>query len=272
MEDFRSRSFGEASVPEAYRRHLLSQLFEPWARDLVRRARLQPGNAVLDVASGLAPVARVAAATVGRQGRVTASDISGPMLALAATQPVDPNWAPIEYLECSASAIEAEEGHFDAVLCQQGLQFFPEREEAVREMRRVVGKDGTVMISTWAAEHPLGLFGPIAETLHDAGVEEPWPGAFNPTTYVIGASELEGMLRAAGLRDVVVETIELDAVWPDADDAVATVLGTPFGPRVTVLPATDQERIHTLLATKLGTSTEGPVTLRTVSNVARGIR
>jgi SAM-dependent methyltransferase len=272
MDDYRSRSFGEASVPEAYRRYLLPQMFEPWARDLVRRARLQPGNAVLDVASGLAPVARVAAAAVGQQGRVTASDISGPMLALAATQPVDPEWAPIEYLECSATAIEAEDDHFDVVLCQQGLQFFPERAEAVREIRRVVGKGGTVMISTWAAEHPLGLFGPIAQTLQDAGVEEPWPGAFNPMTYVIGASQLEGMLRAAGLRDVVVETIELDVVWPDANDAAATVLGTPFGQRVAALSATDQERIHGLLATNLGTSTEGPITLRTVSNVGRGIK
>jgi len=120
--------------------------------------------------------------------------------------------------------------------------------QAVREIRRVVGKAGTVVISTWAAEHPLGLFGPIAQTLQDVGMEEPWPGAFNSKTYVIGVSELEGMFRAGGLREVVVETIELDAAWPVGNDPVATVLGTPFGTRVTALPARDQENVTTLEA------------------------
>jgi ubiquinone/menaquinone biosynthesis C-methylase UbiE len=92
---------------------------------------------VLDVARGPGTVARLAAAVVGPDGRVMASDISPAMLALAAAKPVDPAWAPINYLECPVSAIDAAEDSFDAVLCQQGLQFFPDRERAVGEMLRV---------------------------------------------------------------------------------------------------------------------------------------
>jgi ubiquinone/menaquinone biosynthesis C-methylase UbiE len=73
-------------------------------------------------------------------------------------------WAPIEYLECPASAITAHDESFDVVLCQHGLQFFPERAAAAREMRRVARSGGGVALSTWAAEHPLGLFGPVNET------------------------------------------------------------------------------------------------------------
>ena len=62
--------------------------------------------------------ALLAASAVGPHGRVVASDISAAMLAAAASKPVDSAWAPIEYLECSATAIDALESSFDAVLCR----------------------------------------------------------------------------------------------------------------------------------------------------------
>jgi SAM-dependent methyltransferase len=251
---------------------MLRQLFEPWAGELVRRAELQAGMSVLDLASGLGPVARLAAAATGRGGRVVASDISAPMLALAAARPVDPGWAPIEYLECSASAIDAEDDSFDVVFCQHGLQFFADREAAAREMRRVATRDGVALVSTWAAERALGLFGPMAETLQELGIQEPFPRAFDPRSYRLGIPGLRELLRAAGFGDVDVETVELDAVWQTAGDAVDTLLGTPFGPLVSVLPVEDQERVRTRLAGQLGESADGRVTVRTASNIARGVR
>src|SRR5580698_7219499 len=116
---------------------MLRQLYEPWARELVLRAGLRRGWSVLDVASGLGPVARLAAAAVGSAGRVVASDISAPMLALAATHLVPAGSAEIEFLEAPATAIGVRDGTFDAVLCAHGLQFFSGRAEAVREMHRV---------------------------------------------------------------------------------------------------------------------------------------
>jgi len=272
MSDGRSRGFAETSVPAAYDRFMTRELFGPWAQDLVRRAGLRPGASVLDVASGPGSVARVAAAAVGPTGRVVAADISAAMLAVAAAKPADPGWATIEYLECSASAVDADESTFDVVLCQQGLQFFPDREASLREMRRVVRGDGVVAVSTWAAERPLGLFGPIVEALQEFGMDEPYPRAFDPRSYRLGASDLQVLLEAAGLRDVVVETVELDAVWQTADDAVTTVTGTPFGPLVTGLPLADQQRVRALLAARLGESADGTLTIRTTSNVGRGIK
>src|SRR5271170_6488104 len=87
MDDSRSQSFVQVSVPEGYERFMLRQIFEPWAAELLRRADLQPGWSVLDVASGPGPVARLAATAVGPGGGVVASDISEPMLALAAARP-----------------------------------------------------------------------------------------------------------------------------------------------------------------------------------------
>src|SRR5580692_4065607 len=105
--DTRSEGFTRVSVPDGYAEYLLGQLFEPWAAVLTARARIRPGQRVLDVASGLGPVARLAAEAAGPGGRVTASDISGAMLAAAAARPAPSGWVPVEYLECPAAAIAA---------------------------------------------------------------------------------------------------------------------------------------------------------------------
>jgi SAM-dependent methyltransferase len=180
-------------------------------------------------------------------------------------------WAPIEYLECPASAITAHDASFDVVLCQHGLQFFPERAAAAREMRRVARPGGGVVLSTWAAEHPLGLFGPVNETLRESGVAEPFPRAFDPDSYRVSVADLQDLLQVAGLRDVRVETVILDARWQTAEAATATLLGTPSCPLVSALPASGQEEIRARLAGKLPGSADD-VTIRTASNIACGAK
>jgi SAM-dependent methyltransferase len=273
MDGARSASFTQVSVPDGYERFMLRQLFEPWAAELITRANIRPGSHVLDVATGLGPVARLAAAAAGPGGRVVASDISAAMLAVAAARPSDTRWAPVDYLECPASAIPVADASLDAVLCQQGLQFFPDRAAAVREMCRVAKPGAAVVVSTWAAGHPLGLFGAINETLREVGVAEPFPRAFDSASYQLGDAELADLFRAAGLRDVTVETIGLEAAWPTAEEATATLLGTPFGPLVAAMPDDAQRRLRERLAGRLGASPAADgVTVRTVSNIVRGVR
>jgi len=267
----RSGSFTEVSVPDGYARFMLGQLFEPWAADLITRASLKPGCLVLDVASGLGPVARLAAQAAGPGGRVVASDISAAMLALASARPHGPGWAAIEYLQCPASAIAAGDDSFDVVLCQHGLQFFPDPAAAAAEMRRVARPGGTALMSTWAAEYPLGLFGPMIEALRETAMVEPFPGAFDAGSYCLSAADLADLPQAAGFGDVGVQTVELDATWPTAEAATSALLGTPFGPLVSALPADAQQQLRARLASKLGDRGAG-VTVRTVSNVARGTK
>jgi SAM-dependent methyltransferase len=271
VADTRSESFTAVSVPDGYAEYLLGQLFEPWAAVLTARAGIRPGHRVLDVASGLGPVARLAAEAAGAGGRVTASDISGAMLAAAAARPAPSGWAPVEYLECPAAAIAADDRSFDVVLCQQGLQFFADRGAAVAEMYRVTSAGGTLVVSTWAAEHPLGLFGAMNETLLEFGVAEPFPRAFDAGSYRVGLAELRDLLLSAGFHEVGGEAVELDATWQSAEAATATLLGTPFGPLVSALPAGVQQQIRARLAGKLGASAAG-ATVRTVSNIVRGTR
>ena len=118
-----------------------------WAEDLVRRAQLRTGELVLDVACGTGVVARLAATKV-RPGQVTGLDLNAGMLAVARSLPNE--GAPISWTEGSALDMKFPSGRFDVVLCQQGLQFFPDQPAALREMRRVLREGGRAALSVYS--------------------------------------------------------------------------------------------------------------------------
>src|SRR5689334_19335547 len=89
----------EASAAELYQRYLVPAITTKWAEDLVARARLRAGEAVLDVACGTGVVARFAAKATG-DGQVTGLDVNGDMLAVARN--VSSEGAPINWIEGSA--------------------------------------------------------------------------------------------------------------------------------------------------------------------------
>jgi ubiquinone/menaquinone biosynthesis C-methylase UbiE len=248
------------------------QLFEPWAHELIAAAGVRDVGSVLDVATGPGTVARLMAAEVGEGGRVVGADISPAMLGIAAAKAAEPGSASIEYVECSVTALAAADASFQLALCQQGLQFFPDRTAAVHEMYRVLERGGVAVASSWAAERPLGLFGPMVETLTEFGIPEPYPRAFDASSYAITVSDLRELFESTGFRDVTVQTVELECVWETSHDAVATIAGTPYGPLLAALPDTQQQRIYATLRDRLGRSQDGKVTIKTASNIARGVR
>src|SRR3712207_3990859 len=139
----------EGSAAELYERHLVPAITSLWAADLVERAAPQPGERVLDVACGTGIVARRAAERMG-SGRVVGLDINPGMLAVARALP--PGSGPaIEWHEGSVLDMPFPEGSFDVCLCQLGLQFFPDRAAALREMRRVLRTGGRLTLSVFSA-------------------------------------------------------------------------------------------------------------------------
>jgi SAM-dependent methyltransferase len=227
---------------------------------------------VLDVACGPGTVAVVAAATVGPTGRVVGCDFSATMLAQAASRSRPSGSASIEYRECAAGELDAGDREFDAVLCQQGLQFFPDRAAAAAEMRRVLRDGGVVLLSTWASERELGLFGAISEAARDGGLPEPFPGAFDPTGFTVTAGAAADVLEAAGFRDVSVELAELECVWESPEAVAQTITGTPYGPLFAAADEATRRRVSELILERVGAPASGEVRIATASNIARGVR
>ena len=138
----------DGSAPELYERYLVPAITSLWAADLLERVRPNPGDSVIDIACGTGVVTRLAAARMAK-GRVVGLDFNAGMLAVARTMP-NPG-APIEWIEGSALNLPFDDRTFDLALCQLGLQFFPDRPLALREMYRVLAKSGRVALSVFSA-------------------------------------------------------------------------------------------------------------------------
>jgi ubiquinone/menaquinone biosynthesis C-methylase UbiE len=201
------------SAPENYQRYLVPAIFGPFATDLLELSAMQPGERVLDVACGPGVVARLAAAVVGATGRVVGVDLNAGMLAVARTLPSS-RAAPVEWREDDAAALQLPDGGFDVVLCQQGLQFFPDRPAALREMRRVLSPTGRLVLSTW---REIGLspgFAALAEAL---ARHVPAAVATIRGPFALGdADELRALVAGAGFKDVAVRPLARTLCFPSA--------------------------------------------------------
>lgn len=224
---------------EVYESFLVPHLFTPWARDLVARAQPKPGERVLDVACGTGIVVREVLPVVGSTGRVAGVDFSPAMLAVARTRV--PGGAPVEWYEASAEALPFPDAAFDLVLCQQGLQFFPEKPGAIREFRRVLAPGGRVALSVWRTlEH-----NPVHEAMNEVVVRH----LGTPTiaaAFSGNAPELEALLSGSGFEDVAIEPVSMTLRFPSADRFVR--LSVLAGAAVTpVLAELDEAERATLV-------------------------
>ena len=134
------------SIPEIYDRYLVPLIFEGYARDLAARLKaLQPRD-ILEVACGTGVVTRtVAAALPGAQ--IVATDLNLPMLDRAASR--QRRGDHVTWRQADAQALPFEAESFDAVICQFGAMFFPDRIKAYGEAKRVLRPGGHFLFSVW---------------------------------------------------------------------------------------------------------------------------
>jgi ubiquinone/menaquinone biosynthesis C-methylase UbiE len=246
-----STSFAGASV-DAMRVYdtILARLFTPWAHDLIERLSPPAGSTVLDIACGPGTVAVHLARRVGRTGRVIAADISPAMLELGRAKPVDVDAAPIEWVESPAAPLPFADGTADHITCQQGLQFFPDKVAALREMRRV-GK-GRVAIAVWTRVEDQ-VFAHIQRAV--ATVVSPDVGARYHGPFSLTGEDAAAHAREAGFTNVNVERVTLPAILPNgARDLFDTLRAAGIAPAIAAL---DDAKRSELLAEITRSAGEG---------------
>ena len=217
----------EGNAAELFERYRVPAIFGPWAADLVALAALQPGERVLDVACGTGAVARLAAQRVGPTGTVAGLDLVPEMLEVARALPPPPG-APITWHEGDASAMPFADAAFDVVLCQQGVQFFPDRPAALREMHRVLAPGGRLALSVWRAlqHHPCSA----AEVAAVSRYVSPEVGAAMLAPFAFGELEaLRGVITSGGFRAVRIRIAARLMHFPSDE---AGILGQLMGGRI----------------------------------------
>ena len=229
------------TAAENYQRHFVPAIATPVSADLLRTARLQPGERVLDVACGTGVIARLAAEAVGSTGSVTGIDLAPDMINVARATPA-PAGPPIDWQIGDAAALPLPDDTYDTVLCQMGLMFMSDRPAAVAEMRRTLAPGGRAVVST------PGAIQPPFEILERALVEHIGAdlGGFVRAVFSMhDPGALAAILRGAGLRDVTATVRQATLRLPAPAEFLWQYINlTPMAPIVAQAPGAAKEAME----------------------------
>lgn len=215
------------TVPQNYDRYLGPVLFHGFADDLTTRVPWRPGLRVLEVACGTGIVTRRLLARLRGQGTLVATDLNEAMLAHGRREvAADPA---LEWRQADATALPFPDGSFDAVVCQFGLMFFPDKALAVREALRVLKSAGVYLFNVWDAfEH-----NPIADLTHQTvtALFPADPPQFYATPYGFHRPEpIVAWLKQAGFERIEWNRVAKTGSSPTAADAASGLIdGNPIG-------------------------------------------
>jgi len=208
---------------EIYEQRLVPTMFEPFARDLIPLCNIDRSNRILDVACGTGIVSRLAMDYVDpSMGKVVGVDINPIMLRTARRCSLGKN---IEWNEGSVMSLSFPNESFDLVICQQGLQFFPDRIKALREMNRVLvrGSDrgdkdlvcGRLVLSVWTSIKDSPGF-QILECLLKDTISHEVAAIMQLPHSLSDGTELVSLVKAAGFENIlskeVTKTISFSSV------------------------------------------------------------
>ena len=221
-------TFTRASAP--YERVMVPAVFRPWAKDLLDTVALPAGTRVLDVACGTGIVARLAASQVGPTGRVVGLDTNEAMLAVARAQP-QPTGAQVEWQQGDATSLPFPDAEFGTVLCQQGLQYMPDRPAALREMKRVLASGGRLGFSVFSQSIAYQIFERTAAQF----VGEKAAAIMREAFALADLGELSELLSTAEFSTVEMHTKTLPARFASARDFIDYQLGGRLATAVSTL-------------------------------------
>jgi ubiquinone/menaquinone biosynthesis C-methylase UbiE len=237
----------EEDAAELYQRYLVPAVTMKWAVDLVDRAQLRSGDAVLDLACGTGAVTRLAAKKVGN-GRVVGLDLNPAMLAVA--RGVSSEGAPITWIEGSALKLPFSSHGFDAVLCQLGLQFFPDQQQGLREMCRVLRNSGRVALSVYSPIEQTPGANAFVLALDEVLGEGSSRIKRGEHSFVARA-QLEALLEDAGFAAIDVQTVVQTISFPSVLDYVRfQLLATPMAALLEDDSESDRQSIIAAVASK----------------------
>lgn len=134
------------SIPALYDRYLGPMLFAPYAADLATRVAATTPKHVLETAAGTGIVTQELVRALLPEARITATDLNQAMLDHAAAQP---GREQVVWRQASSQELPVADASFDAVVCQFGVMFFPDKVDAYREARRVLKPGGSFLFSVW---------------------------------------------------------------------------------------------------------------------------
>jgi ubiquinone/menaquinone biosynthesis C-methylase UbiE len=214
------------SIPENYDRYLGPVFFDPYAKDLVSRMNVSEDAAVLELACGTGIVTRRLRDRLGPVAKLVATDLNDAMLDYAARKfkPADR----INWKQADATELPFADRTFDAVVCQFGLMFVPDKEKALSETYRVLKPGGTFLFNVWDAIEYNELQHIAHAIITDFFDDDP-PDFYEVPFSFHDVEVIDAFLSLAGFSEAQFQLLRLPAVSPSAEKAArGLVHGNPI--------------------------------------------
>jgi ubiquinone/menaquinone biosynthesis C-methylase UbiE len=215
------------SIPEFYDRYMVPLIFEPYAADLGQRIAALGPTRVLEIAAGTGAVTRSLVKNLGERADVTVTDINEPMLEYAKTHVSGSSR--LLWRQADAIKLPFEDRQFDAVVCQFGAMFFPDRVRGYSEAHRVLTPDGTFIFNVWDRISANDFANVVTEALSKIYNADP-PMFLARTPHGYHDEDLICRdLREAGFNKIEIEPLDAESLAPSPRfAAVAYCQGTPL--------------------------------------------
>ena len=233
------------SIPENYDKGLGPHIFHGYAEDLAQKvAALAPTN-VLELAAGTGIVTRKLRDALHKNCQLTASDLNAPMLEVASEKFADGEAVNFEVID--AMDISHGDESFDAVTCQFGVMFFPDKANSFTEVHRVLRPGGHYVFNSWDSwdENPFAQL--VHEVVAEVFPEDP-PGFYKVPFSYHDAGEISETVKKAGFERVDIEHVPLTAQIPDAQlFATGLIFGNPLFDEINALGG-DPDKVQAKVA------------------------
>jgi ubiquinone/menaquinone biosynthesis C-methylase UbiE len=224
------------SIPALYDKYLGPMIFQPYADDTAQRLSWLKQGRVLELAAGTGIVTQALIKALPETVSLVATDLNQAMIDVAAIKDMTGR---VSWQQVDAQALPFPDGSFDAVVCQFGVMFFPDKPKAFREARRVLKPGGRYLFNVWDSL----AYNEVTDLVVSA-VAEMFPN--DPPQFLARTphghhdkAPIVSALRAAGFTDVAAETVTKRGKAANATDAVfGFVQGTPHRSEIEARDAT----------------------------------
>jgi ubiquinone/menaquinone biosynthesis C-methylase UbiE len=228
------------NVPQHYDQNLGPLLFSDYAADLARRIATLNPRRVLETAAGTGIVTRALRDALPANANLTATDLNAPMLDIAATK-FRPSEA-VEFRTADATALPFADASFDAIVCQFGVMFFPDKDKSYREAFRVLATGGHYVFSIWDSHR----HNPIGRIAHEVigGFFPADPPQFQSVPFAYRFEPIKESLIDAGFASISATILRSQKKVADfAMLARGLVYGSPIIDQLQQRGGVDAERI-----------------------------